>query len=73
MIFLVACCGSSGYREKKTLWHLQQAGRPFLSGEGEVEVEGGGGRCLAGRSLGLLALAVTVAVLLCGIVRTCGR
>lgn len=51
--------------------HLDEAGGAFLSWQGEVEVEVGGGRRLAGRSLCLLTLTVSVAVLLCLTLRTC--
>lgn len=51
--------------------HLNEAGGTFLSRQREVEVQMGGGCSLVGRSFQLLSLTLTVAVLLCEILRTC--
>lgn len=51
--------------------HLDEAGGTFLSRQREVEVQVGGGCFLVGRSFCLLTLTLTVAVLLCRILRTC--
>lgn len=57
-----------------TLAYLNEAGGAFLSRQREVEVYVGGGRRLAGGSLRLLPLAVTIAMLLLlgGSLKTCG-
>lgn len=51
--------------------HLDKAGGTFLSRQREVEVQVGGRCLLVGRSFCLLALTLTVAMLLRGILRTC--
>lgn len=53
--------------------HLNEAGGTFLSRQREVEVQVGGGCCVVGRSFQLLTLTLPVAVLLCGILRTCSH
>ncbi len=63
-------------KEKPTvrdITHLDQAGGAFLSWQGEVEVQMGGRCRLAGRSFCLLPLTVTIAVLVCGALRTCSE
>lgn len=53
--------------------HLHQAGRAFLARQREVQVQVGGGRRLAGRSLRLLTLTVAVTVRVGRVQRGCGR